>query len=352
MRSFSKEGSPVAERTRGARKKKKINSDRKVICLSSSSDDDQEMEKDHSGEEDETTEERSRRRAELLVEEICGTEGDVGAEEEGEEEHTPRVRLGKEIGKAMFIDELEQQLNKLEAMGPLTESERYKFTRWLKMSQAKAEEVQLKTCQKGYKGKMPSYYSALRRENERKRRMQEAMKEKVELEKDREQAKAKKSRKGKEVEGHKGKKEKKNRCLADQLLQLEELEEVRKRFEVDQVEDKRKQKEKLVAMGRLFGVNNQGRENEAERLMGRVLNENKEEALAKLKADQKEFMLDTLAEVHGLDRENMESAWRFNLSSGDELGDDYLDLMTAEDVEECEEMVRAREKRGKGVVIG
>lgn len=58
---------------------------------------------------------------------------------------------------------------------------------------------------------------------------------------------------------------KKKKCLADKLIELEELEEARKRFEVDQTEEKRKQKEKVITMGKLFGVNNKGREDEAQR---------------------------------------------------------------------------------------
>lgn len=80
---------------------------------------------------------------------------------------------------------------------------------------------------------------------------------------------------------------KKKKCLADKLIELEELEEARKRFEVDQTEEKRKQKEKVITMGKLFGVNNKGREDEAQKLMNRVLNESKEEVMAKLRADKK-----------------------------------------------------------------
>lgn len=48
--------------------------------------------------------------------------------------------------------------------------------------------------------------------------------------------------------------------MTDQLIELNELAEVRKWYELQQIEKKRKQSEQLKALGKVWGVNIKGRE--------------------------------------------------------------------------------------------
>lgn len=61
--------------------------------------------------------------------------------------------------------------------------------------------------------------------------------------------------------------------------------------------------------------------------MNRILNENREWALAKLKADQKDFVFTVMADAHGLDSEECRWWWKEDQSSGVE----YYDLARIED---------------------
>lgn len=62
------------------------------------------------------------------------------------------------------------------------------------------------------------------------------------------------------------------------------------------------QKEKLAALSQTWGVDCIGKEDEVEKPMNRVLNEIKEEAMAKLKACQKKYMLQNVSDAIGLER--------------------------------------------------
>lgn len=132
-----------------------------------------------SGQRNQTREAKNKKRPKELIEVF----GSISSAIEGKVKvrDSPQVKLAKKIGKELFGDEIEAKLGRLDSMDPMTELDQYQMTRWLKDAQEKMEESALKTYLRGYKGKMPSYYVELERENERKRRTEVARMEKKAL---------------------------------------------------------------------------------------------------------------------------------------------------------------------------
>lgn len=138
----------------------------------------------------------------------------------------------------------------------------------------------LKICIRGYKGKMPSYYIKLDMEIERKREPRSEVRKRGIWKK--KESKKKNNKGWGKGEAISSKKPREKRSIADRLLELGEFKEVTKQYELSLIEEKMKQSEQLKALGKVWEANTKGREDEVQKVLNQILNENKEEAMAKL----------------------------------------------------------------------